>query len=472
MTQTQVRPRKRIELEPWQARFYESTARYPCFLAGWGTGKTMCALLKGLFLSRVYAGNLGLIVRRVYKDLRDSTIKDYERYTHTNVPISSAETTLPNGSKTIFRHGDDLSGLQNVNLGWFYVEQAEEFESSDEFNMLRGRLRRELIIDPSYHPQPNSEYAALEQYVATHQLRQGMVVANQAGHNWIWHDWAKHPQTDQFECHQAKTYDNARNLPSDFLADLDGMRTGNETAKRKWRIYVNNESEELDLEGAYYAALIASARQDGHVCDVDYDPAVRVCTFWDFGFTDSTAIWFCQFQGDVIRVIDYYECNGQPFAHYAKVLTDKHYLYGGHYAPHDVRQQDLKTGTSLLRLAETMGVRFEVTPPHDVQSRIEAARTVIPRCRFSRKLDDNGLDVLEHYRRKTNEVLSTEERTVFQDAPLHDWASHGADAFGYMAICYRFGTINGQYIGDSRVVAAYHNQEPLDNARDWNPLEA
>lgn len=456
-----------IEFEPYQRRFFASTARFPCFAAAWGTGKTMCGLFKGLLLSQAYKGNLGLIVRRVYKDLHDSTMQDFERYTRgMKVPQSTAEVSFRNGSKILFRHGGNLSGLQNINLGWFYIEQAEEFETSDEFNMLRGRLRRELVFDDGFQADECDDFPELYWYLRQNQLRQGMIIANKAGHNWIWKDWYRQPQSDDFELHEAKTSDNAHNLPADFVTDLDSMRNGSESAQRKWRIYVDNSWDEVDLEGAYYAKLIADLRRSGRIGPVEVAPGAPVYTFWDLGVSDSTAIWFAQFIGAEIRIVDYYEHNGEGFAHYAKVLQDKGYVYGGHYGPHDLRQREKSTGRSLRDFATDMKVDFEVVENHRIEDRIEAVRQVLPNCRISDRLP-YAIELLEHYRRKKNDALSTEERTVFQDVPLHDWASHGADAFGYMAMQYRFGTIGGEYVGDSSMVAAYHSKDDGSEPVNW-----
>jgi hypothetical protein len=426
MTATLTETELRISFEPFQRRFFESSARFPAFVAGWGTGKTMCGLLKGVLLSQAYRDNLGLVVRRVYKDLHDSTMQDFERYTHLSVPTSSAEIAFPNGSKILFRHGDNLSGLQNINLGWFYMEQGEEFETSDEFTMLRGRLRRELAFDDEFSAAECDEFPGLYAYLRSHELRQGMVIANKAGHNWIWHDWRQMPQSADFELHEATTYDNAANLPADFVADLDAMQGGTETARRKWRIYVNNSWDEVDLEGAYYATLIAALRANGRIGPLTVHPGGPVYTFWDLGVSDSTAIWFAQFLGAEIRIVDYYEHNGEGLAHYAKVLQDKGYVYGGHYAPFDVRQREKSTGLSALEFARGLNLHFEVVPDHKPPERIEAVREMLPNCRIADSLA-YGIDVLEHYRRKSNDALSTEERPVFQDTPLHDWACFSGD---------------------------------------------
>ncbi len=182
---------KKFIFEPFQKRFINSTTRFPCFKAGWGTGKTTCAIVKGLILSDAYKENLGLIVRKKFTDLRDSTLKDFERYTGLHVPQSTKEIMIGQGSKIMFRHADELSGLQNVNLGWVYIEQTEEFETEDQFMMLRGRLRRELVLADHWKDKKSNDYPELIEYIKHNQLRQIMVVANAAGHNWIYQKWVK-----------------------------------------------------------------------------------------------------------------------------------------------------------------------------------------------------------------------------------------------------------------------------------------
>lgn len=182
---------KEFKFEPFQKAFINSTSRFPCFKAGWGTGKTTCAIMKGLILSDAYKNNLGLVVRKKYIDLRDSTLKDFERYTGLHVPQSTKEILIGRGSKVMFRHGDELSALQNVNLGWAYIEQGEEFETEETFMMLRGRLRRDLEPADHWKDKQSQEYPELVEYIKNNQLRQIMVIANAAGHNWIWKKWVK-----------------------------------------------------------------------------------------------------------------------------------------------------------------------------------------------------------------------------------------------------------------------------------------
>ena len=185
------KPSKKFIFEDFQKGFINSTKRFPCFKAGWGTGKTTCGIVKGIMLSDAYENNLGIVVRKKFTDLRDSTIKDFERYTGLHVPMSTKEIMIGRGSKIMFRHADELSALQNVNLGWALIEQGEEFETADTFMMLRGRLRRDLKLAEHWIDKQSEKYPELVEYMKTHDLRQIMIIANAAGHNWIWNKWTK-----------------------------------------------------------------------------------------------------------------------------------------------------------------------------------------------------------------------------------------------------------------------------------------
>lgn len=150
-------------LKSFQARFMTSEFKFPILKSSWGTGKSLCLCGKALELAQKYPNNLILVARKEYTDLRDSTIKDWTLYTGM-APDSGRDVKFPNGSIIMFRHLEELSenNIQNMNLGAFFVEQAEELENSKVFYLLFGRLRRGKSS------------------------RQGYLVANARGHNWIY----------------------------------------------------------------------------------------------------------------------------------------------------------------------------------------------------------------------------------------------------------------------------------------------
>lgn len=189
-------------------------------------------------------------------------------------------------------------------------------------------------------------------------------------------------------------------------------------------------SFEAAVVGAYYGKTMAQAEADGRITGVPYDAAASVWTAWDLGIRDATAIWFAQIVGREIHVIDYYESSGADLAHYVGQLRSKPYAYAGHIVPHDAQAKELGTGRSRLEVLESLGVsNVTVAPMHRVEDGINAVRVLLPKCWFDAKKCSRGIDALKLYRAEFDDKLQ-----AFKPRPVHDWASHGADAFRYLAM--------------------------------------
>lgn len=184
--------------------------------------------------------------------------------------------------------------------------------------------------------------------------------------------------------------------------------------------------------GAYFGKELAEAERAGRVMDVECDEDLPVHTVWDLGIGDSTAIWFFQVAGSEIRVIDHYENFGQGLPHYAAVLDARGYRYGTDYVPHDAKVKELGTGRTRVETLIGLGRKPRLVPSHKIMDGINAARMTIPRCWFDRTKCANGIEALKQYQAEFDEKLRT-----FKDNPRHDWTSHTADAFRYLAMAYR-----------------------------------
>lgn len=138
--------------------------------------------------------------------------------------------------------------------------------------------------------------------------------------------------------------------------------------------------------------------------------------------------------------------------YYVTMLRTRPYTYAHVTAllPHDARQRDISVVDALSRVKtlETLGIRAAVLPRTSIPDRINAARQWLATCEFNTtpiplpafgtrpaetQVDANermaaGIDALRQYRREWNEASR-----VFEDRPVHDFTSHPADAFGYMA---------------------------------------
>jgi hypothetical protein len=210
------------------------------------------------------------------------------------------------------------------------------------------------------------------------------------------------------------------------------------------RLIMSEEEYERELEcsfvsgarGAYYAKQLRKAENEGRICNVPYDTAQEVYTFWDLGVDDSTSIWFMQTVGKEIRFIDYYENTGEGMLHYAKILKDKGYNYGDHYLPHDAASKSIQTGITTKSYAENLGIKpisivQRAKDKQAVLAGIEAGRNIISQCWFDKIKCSRGLSALESYQAEWNE-----QKKKLGDGPLHDWTSHASDAFRTFAVGY------------------------------------
>lgn len=189
-------------------------------------------------------------------------------------------------------------------------------------------------------------------------------------------------------------------------------------------------SFDLGVEGSYYAKYLNKAELEKRVGRVPYDPSTKVHTAWDLGISDSTTIVFFQIIGNEIHIIDYYENQGEGLDHYAKIINQRDYLYGDHWAPHDIEVRELGAGgISRRQSAQKLGIRFRIVPRHSPLDGIEAVRGIFPRLWIDDDKCKYLIKCIENYHKKYNEKLS-----VYSDNPTHDWSSHCADAVRYMAV--------------------------------------
>jgi hypothetical protein len=116
------------------------------------------------------------------------------------------------------------------------------------------------------------------------------------------------------------------------------------------------------------------------------------------------------------------------------VLESKPYKYGEHWLPHDARAKTLASSKSVVEQLLALGISGTIVPQLSLQDGIQAARLVLGACWFDETKCEDGIECLRQYRR-----VWDEDKRVFSAAPLHNWASHGADAFRYAAIAMRDG---------------------------------
>lgn len=184
--------------------------------------------------------------------------------------------------------------------------------------------------------------------------------------------------------------------------------------------------------GAYYGKEIVAAERAGRIAEVALDPALPVYTAWDLGIGDSTAIWFFQIAPDGLRVIDFYEAHSQGLDHYASVLAARGYNYADDWVPHDAKARELGTGRTRVETLQLLQRKPKLVPAHTVMDGINAARVAFPKIWIDAIKCKPGIEALRQYRADFDDKLK-----VFKNTPRHDWTSHAADAFRYMAMAWK-----------------------------------
>ena len=187
-------------------------------------------------------------------------------------------------------------------------------------------------------------------------------------------------------------------------------------------------------DGAYFAKVLNKAKEEGRISFVAKDPLMAVHAFWDIGGTgakaDACSIWLCQFIGQKINVLNYYEAQGQELSTHVTWLRDNQYEKAKMYLPHDGVKHDAVFRVSYESALVQAGFFVEILKNAGTgaaNQRIEAVRRVFSRVWIDNVKCVGGIDALGWYHEKKD------EHRGIGLGPDHDWSSHAADSFG--ALC-------------------------------------
>lgn len=201
-------------------------------------------------------------------------------------------------------------------------------------------------------------------------------------------------------------------------------------------------SFDAPLVGAYWGeqlqAMVKGPKEKHRITTVPHDPALPVTTAWDLGMADATSIWFHQRSGHEHRLIDYYQSSGVGLEHYAKVLSEKPYVYSEHLVPHDAMVREMGTGKTRVESARALGIRMRVVPKISLNDGINAVRMFLPTCWIDELECKDGIEGLKQYtKEKIKDEAGISGESIFRDKPLHNWASHPADALRTLVVGLR-----------------------------------
>lgn len=270
--------------------------------------------------------------------------------------------------------------------------------------------------------------------------------------------WAIFDFTPRGKNHGYKLYEMAKDNPDWFAQILTVEQTFKVEAGVRRRVLTEADIDAERLEGmseemiqqeyfcsfegvqvgSYYGHQLKAIEALGHMVKDLYDESVSVETWWDIGVGDATAIWFTQSVGHQVHVIDYLEASGEGLGYFAREIQNKPYIYKSHNGPEDLNVREWgssgASGKPVTRIdaARKLGLNFRIVPDVGLEDGINTARSFLARCWFDKVKCSRGIDALQSYHKEWNDKMKD-----YKSNPAHDWSSHGADAFRYLAVGHK-----------------------------------
>lgn len=182
------------------------------------------------------------------------------------------------------------------------------------------------------------------------------------------------------------------------------------------------------VAGAIYFQQVALAEAEGRICNVPYDPLLKVQVVFDLGWNDAMSISMVQKSLSAVAVIENIEDSHKTLDYYSAELRKKNLNWGKVYLPHDGRHKDFKTGKSAEQIMQALGWEVAITPNMSVEDGIRLTRMTFGRLYLDKNKAARLVQCAKRYRRSIN------AQTNEPGAPMHDEWSHGADNLRYIAV--------------------------------------
>lgn len=384
-------------------------SRYKAAYGGRGSGKTHYFAGRSVDLS--YAKPTRIVcIREVQNTLRDS-IKQLVEDKISGFGLApffkSTEREIrgTNGSLMIFRGMQDYNAQSIKSLEGFDIALIVEAQalSQRSLDLLRPTIRKpgsEIWAEWN----PESEFDPIDNFFRGPHPPEDAIIRRV---NWSDNPW--------------------------FPAELHADMTHDRRADAAKAAHIWDGEYQQAPKGAYYSELLANALTDGRITKLNHNPALEVHVSFDLGVGQNQSLWFSQWVGREVRVIDYLEGDeeaaNEGYSWYARKMREKPYNYGNVYFPHDGRVREA-TGKSRAETMEGFNFTVRVLPMLPVEDGIDSVKRLLPVCYFDATKCAKGLTALKNYRENWDDKLRR------SNGPLKDWTNHAADSFRYTAVAY------------------------------------
>lgn len=322
----------------------------------------------------------------------------------------------------------------------FHNGSILKFGSAENYEKSIVGGNASLIIFSEYATYKNDNCYRFASPIVTSNGGQFLFISTPRGRNFFFDLYQKAQQWDDWYVLK-QSVEETKHIS---LEDIDRERREHSEEFIQQEYYC---SFDRGIEGSVYSNYILKLIEEGRIGNVPYDPAFPVHTAWDLGHDDQTVIiCFQQVKNNNVNVINCYANNNQPIGHYIKWIKQQEYVWGNHYAPHDIDVHDYSTGLTRLEYARQLGLNFQTrevnnklvsaTPRKSIIDGIEAVRVAFNRISIDQKKCATLIKALENYHREWDD-----EKKKYSDTMVHNWASDYADSFRYMCLAIDLNTV-------------------------------
>ena len=389
-------------LRDWQKDFLNNFKRFNVLVVHRRAGKTVAAILLIIVKALQDKWDYGYIAP-TYRQAKKISWKMLEKFGNQiwGFKFNSSELvcTLPNGSTITLFGAENPDSLRWLDLRW--------------------------VVFDEYAQQPNNIYSEIVFPMIN--ANKGWVtwIGTPKGKNWFYQLYQRALKDERFHTVLLRASQTDL-LDEEQLEDAKLEMTEEEYLQEyecSWEAYI---------KWAVYWKELSLAFSENRVRKWLYDPNLPVTTFWDLGMSDTMAIGFIQTVWPEIRIIDRYANNWYWFEHYTNKLIEKGYRYDKHYFPHDIANRELATGTSRMEtVKKLLWPECYMVPINTIESGISAGRLIFKYLYIEEGLDE-FLNNISLYQYEWDEKLGQPKKN-----PKHDFTSHDAVWFRYMATIYR-----------------------------------
>ncbi|MBI3633849.1 MAG: hypothetical protein HY226_06215 [Candidatus Vogelbacteria bacterium] len=287
---------------------------------------------------------------------------------------------------------------------------------------LRGLGLAGVVFD-EYGQQPDNIFSEVIRPSLMENVGYAIWIGTPQGKNGFYHLYEEHKHDqDWYTC--LLTVEDTNVISAEEIINSKQTMSQEEYLQE---LYCSFESA---VKGAVYAEELRRAREEGRIGIFQFYREQKVYTVWDIGVGQALAVGFYQSMHGQVRMIDYWqgrESDGIDQA--VRMVLQKPYIYGMHFAPHDMNAREMSTGKTRLDFARNLGLNFNVLPPNNPDDGIQAGKFLFNRMIIDEEKCAKWLEAILEYKQ-----VWDDRRGMYKEVPFHDWTSHAADVHRYAAL--------------------------------------